>query len=64
MSAAIEGSSKVPRSSYLNEIFALRFRNKGLQLGSGEGIHESCFRHNKKQHLGAGQDGQFVCLGR
>lgn len=47
---------------YLNEILALRLGHKRLKLGCGEGVHQASLGHDQKQHLGASEDGQLVCL--
>lgn len=47
---------------YLNQVLALRFRHERLKLGSGEGVDKTSLGHDQKKHLGAGEDGQLVCL--
>lgn len=46
----------------LNEIFAFRLGDQGLELGGSEGVDETCLRHNKQQDLGAGERRQLVSL--
>ena len=48
--------------SYLDEVLALCFCDKRLQLRGREGVDEPGLRHNEKEDLGAGQDGQLVGL--
>ena len=49
-------------TAYLDQILPLGLCDERLQLGCGEGIHESSFRDDEKQNLGAGKDGQLVSL--
>lgn len=49
-------------ASYLNKVLAFGFCYERLKLGSGESVHETGLGHDEKQHLGAGEDGQLVCL--
>ena len=48
--------------SYLDEVLALCFCDKRLQLRGREGVDEPGLRHNEKEDLGASQDGQLVGL--
>lgn len=38
-------------AKYLDQILALGLRDKRLQLGRGEGIHQARLRYDKKQNL-------------
>ena len=47
----------------LDEIFALGLGDEGLELGGGEGVDEAGLGHDEQEDLGAGEGGEFVCLG-
>lgn len=49
-------------AAYLDEVLALGLGHQRLQLRCGEGVDESSLRDDEQQHLGAGEDGQFVGL--
>ncbi len=49
-------------ATHLDEILAFWLRHEWLELWGGEGVDESGFGHDKKEDLGAGQDGEFVGL--
>jgi hypothetical protein len=46
----------------LDEIFAFRFRDHGLQLGGGKGVYVASLRCYEEKHLRAGESAQFVRL--
>lgn len=56
------GSARPLFAAYLDEVLALWLGDKRLQLGCGEGVDQTCLRHDKQQHLGAGEDRQLVGL--
>lgn len=49
-------------ATYLNQIFALRFRNQRLKLWCCEGVYEPSFRDHKQQDLRACQHRQLIRL--
>jgi hypothetical protein len=49
-------------AAYLDEVLALGLGHERLQLGCGECVHQARLGHDEEQHLGAGEDGQLVCL--
>lgn len=49
-------------AAYLDEVLALGLGDEGLQLRCREGVDEASLRDDEQQHLGAGEDGQFVGL--
>lgn len=49
-------------ASYLDEVLALGLGDERLQLGGGEGVDQSGLGDDEQEHLGAGEDGQLVCL--
>ena len=46
----------------LDEVLALGLGDEGLELGSGECVHETGLGDDKEQHLGAGESGEFIRL--
>lgn len=50
------------RDTYLNQILAFRFGDQRLKLWGGEGVDEPGFRHDEEEYLGAGENGQLICL--
>ena len=46
----------------LDEILALRLRDKRLQFGSGESVNQASFRDDEKEDLCSCESGKFVCL--
>jgi hypothetical protein len=48
--------------TYLDQVLALGLGDEWLQLGGGEGVDETGLGDDQKEHLGAGEDGQFVGL--
>lgn len=48
--------------THLNQILALWLGDERLELRSGEGVDEARLRHDKKQDLGAGEDGELIGL--
>ena len=52
------------KSTYLNQVLALRLGDQWLELRGGKGIDQAGLGHDQQQHLGACEDGQFVCLGK
>lgn len=48
--------------TYLNEVLAFWFGHQRLKFGRGEGVNKAGFRHDEEEYLGAGQNGQLVCL--
>ena len=51
-------------NTYLDEILAFGLGDKRLQLGCGESVDETSFRHDQEEDLGARKDREFVSLGR
>ena len=50
------------RDTYLNQILAFRFGHQRLKLWGCEGVDEPGFRHDEEEYLGAGENGQLICL--
>lgn len=50
--------------TYLDQILALGFCHQWLQLGRGERVDKTGFGDDEEKHLGASEDGQFICLDR
>lgn len=50
--------------AYLDEVLALSLGDQGLELGGGEGVDQTGLRDDEQEDLRAGEDRQFVCLGR
>ena len=48
--------------AYLDQVLALGLGYQRLQLGSSEGVYQTGLRHDEKEHLGAGEDGELVGL--
>jgi hypothetical protein len=48
--------------TYLDEILTLGFGDERLQFRGGEGVDKTGLGDDEQQHLGAGEDGQFVGL--
>ena len=46
----------------LDEVLALGLGDEGLELGSGECVHETGLGDDKEQHLGAGEGREFIRL--
>lgn len=46
----------MPYVSYLDEVLALCFCDKRLQLRGREGVDEAGFRHDEEENLRASQD--------
>ena len=50
--------------TYLDEILAFGLGDERLELGCGEGVHETGFGDDEQQDLSAREDGELVCLER
>ncbi len=54
----------VAGEAYLNQVLAFSLGDEGLKLGRGESVNQTSFRHDEKQDLCSGEDGEFVSLER
>ena len=48
--------------TYLDQVLALGLGDKRLQLGGGEGVDEAGLGDDEKEHLGTGENRQFIGL--
>lgn len=57
-----KGRGRGEGRGYLDEVLALGLGYERLEFGGCEGVDKAGFGHDEEEDLGAGEDGEFVCL--